>query len=73
MPATNFSEAEWSWIVSPAKTIALQKSRIASSMPKAMLYGSTNFNCYILEEPYKKQGILKIATYLQEASDDSTT
>ena len=73
MPATNFSKEEWASIIFPAKKIAMQKSGMCSTMPSSVIYGSTDYNCFYLEEPYNKQGIEKIATYFQEVSNNSTT
>ena len=66
MPVSHFSKAEWSKIVGPAKKIALQKSKMSSTFPSQVLYGSQKYGGFILEEPYTKQGISKVATYMQE-------
>ena len=73
MPVSHFSKAEWSKIVGPAKKIALQKSKMSSTFPSQVLYGSQKYGGFILEEPYTKQGISKVATYMQELSDQSQT
>ena len=73
MPVTCFSKKEWTSILSPAKTMALKKARISSSFPSDVLYGSIDWNCFFFEDPYKKQGIEKIAHFLQEMTNKSLT
>ena len=73
MPVTNFTKEEWKSIVSPAKTIVLQKARMSHSFPSKLLYGSTQYNGFFFEEPFIKQGIEKISHFMQEVSDQSHT
>ena len=54
--------------------MASKKSRMASTMPSDVLYGSFDWNYFFFEESYKKQGsIEKLAHFLQELTNQSLT
>ena len=73
MLVTNFTRQKWVSILGPAKSMALRKSRMSARFPSDALYGSRDYNCFFFEEPYKKQGIRKIATYIHEMTNQSLT
>ena len=60
-------------MLSPAKTMAPKKARMSLSFPSDVLYGSLDWNCFFFEDPYKKQGLEKIAHFLQEMTNQSLT
>ena len=67
MCVSNFTEKEWISIVAPAKKATLHKSQMAATVPCDMLYGTSKYNGFDLEDPYTRQGIEKLATFMQEA------
>ena len=73
MPVTHLSKKEWTSIIHPAKAITLQRAKMSSSFPTDALYGSHRYQGLNFEDPYTKQGIEKIATLMQELSDQSQT
>ena len=67
MCVSNFTEKEWISIIAPAKIATLNKAQMAATFPVDMLYGTSKYNRFDFEDPYTRQGIEKLATFMQEA------
>ena len=73
MPVTSFSKKQWTSIIWPALRPTLNRAHIAISDPRAVLYGSQRYFGYVLQDPYLRQGIIKLITLVQEAMNGSLT
>ena len=73
MPVTSFSKKQWTYIIWPALRPTLNRAHIAISDPRAVLYGSQRYFGYVLQDPYLRQGIIKLITLVQEAMNGSLT
>ena len=67
MPVTSFSKETWQSITWPALQATLHKAQMAERYPREVLYASQLYSGYVLEDPYTKQGIIKLITYIQES------
>ena len=56
-----------------AKKAVLQRSGMAASFPQKALYGPVKYGGFGFKNPYTQQGIIKLATILQESIDWSQT
>ena len=70
MCVSNFTEKEWINITAPAKIATLHKAQMAATIPVNVLYGTSKYNGFDLEDTYT-QGIEKVAIFMQEAPTQS--
>ena len=54
MCVSNFTENEWINIIAPAKKAALHKAQMAATIPVDMLYSTSKYNGFDLEDPYTR-------------------
>ena len=73
MPVTSFSKEKWASIIWPALQATLAKARIAERFPRQVLYGTQLYGGYIIEDPFCKQGIVKLSTFFQECVNNTHT
>ena len=73
MCVLNFTEKEWISIIAPAKIATLNKAQMAATFPVDVLYGTSKYNGFDFEDPYSRQGIEKLATFMQEAPRSTKT
>ena len=73
MAVTSFDNKEWITIVKEAKNQTLNSSGISKGLPRAILYSPHEFNGLNFEDPYIKQSLTKLSSYIQESVKSSQT
>ena len=56
-----------------AKKAVLQRSGMAALFPQKALYSPVRYGGFDFKNPYTQQGIIKLATILQESINQSQT
>ena len=71
MTVTKFSEDQWRRIFTPSLTAALNKSKIAKTFPRYVLYGPASFHGLNITNPYFNQAISHLIVLIQESISHS--
>ena len=71
--AQSIPKSSWKYIMKKAKKVVLQRSGMVALFPQKALYGPVRYGGFGFKNPYTQQGIIKLATILQESIDWSQT
>ena len=73
MEATRLTKAQWTDVMQPLLSIALQKAEISEKFPRVMVYTSRQYHGLGLKHPWYHQRLKHIYTLIGETANKTPT